>query len=90
MRKTEENVRIQMKQQHQQIIANQEQINHDKKISEAGFWLTLRDLISQYDDMASFFDGGKWRSPGGPGNAEEWVRVKSYISLLQQLNIMID
>jgi uncharacterized membrane-anchored protein YhcB (DUF1043 family) len=48
-----------------EIKNNQDQLENQRKISEAGFWLTLRDQLSLYDDMKSSFDlGGKWYAFG--------------------------
>jgi hypothetical protein len=80
--------------QQQQIKTQQDQIQNYGKISEAGFWLTLRDQMAKYDDIESYLlPGGKWYGPrrlGGPKTPDEWSRVESYMSLLGLLNAMID
>jgi hypothetical protein len=106
MKKTEENLRWEMDRrdqeqkqqmlaQQEQIKANQEQIRNDKRISEAGFWLTLRDMMSRYDTLSSYFGpDGKWGyslvGTKGPKTPKEWAMVESYMMLLQQLNVLID
>jgi hypothetical protein len=68
--------------QQAQIEANQEQVQNDRRISEAGFWLTLRDQLAKYDDIDSYFlPGGKWMGfesrmvvEKGPENPEEWSK----------------
>jgi hypothetical protein len=80
-RKAEENLRKSM--------------DNERKISEAGFWLTLRDQISRYDDIESNFrPDGKWygyatEGASGP-QLGDFPKVDSYMSLLALLNTMVD
>jgi hypothetical protein len=77
--------------QQRQIKTQQDQMQNQRDISEAGFWLSLRDQLTRYDDIESYFSpGGKWSHTGlGPETSEEWSKVESYMSMLSLLNAMI-
>lgn len=55
------------------------------RITKAEFYLTLREMISKYDEIDLNLRGrGKWTgSFAGPTSEDEWVRVVSYMALFE-------
>ncbi|MGJ0506603.1 MAG: hypothetical protein ACR652_05595 [Methylocystis sp.] len=61
------------------------------KTTRGQFWLMLRELMSQYDDIQSnFLPGGKWHgSSTQPDTTSDWGRTESYMGLFEYCNEMI-
>jgi hypothetical protein len=67
------------------------QLMDTNKIARGQFWLMLRDVMSQYDDIHSNFrPGGKWHaSSTQPDTIGEWARTELYMGLLEYCNELI-
>jgi hypothetical protein len=48
-------------------------------------------LLQDYNDVQiKLVDGGEWSTPGkGPATPEEWFRVRRYMGLLEQIDVLI-
>jgi hypothetical protein len=67
------------------------QLKDANKTTKGQFWLMLRDVMSQYDDIHSNFrPGGKWHaSSTQPDTISDWARTELYMGLLEYCNEMI-
>lgn len=61
------------------------------RITEAEFYLTLRENIAKYDEVDLHLRGtGKWtKGPAGPEKEHEWVKVVSYMTLFEYCMLMV-
>jgi len=61
------------------------QLRDTKKIAQAQFWLMLRGVMTQYDDIhANFRPRGKWHgSSTQPDTVNDWARTELYMGLLE-------
>ena len=65
--------------QQKQIEANRERLENDRRFNEAGFWLTLRNQITHYDDIEfNFLRGGKWDEYGSAVTVEYKQRISPW------------
>jgi hypothetical protein len=56
-----------------------------KRSNRARFWLDLRNMFADHDDVhRKLRPGGAWASAGsGPNTPEEWADVESYLGLFE-------
>jgi hypothetical protein len=70
-----------------------ETLKDSVRVSRAQFFATVRDLMSNYDDVhAKLRPGGAWASevPAGPQNAAEWARVELYMGLFEYCERLLE
>lgn len=62
------------------------------RIAQVQSWLTLRDLMANYDDVhANLRPAGKWHaSLEEPHIVEEWAKVETYMGLFEYCKELID
>jgi len=56
-----------------------------KRATKARFWLDLRKMFADHDEVhRNLRPGGKWASQGsGPETSEEWAKVEAYLGLFE-------
>src|SRR5882762_8169345 len=61
------------------------QLRRSNQIARSQSWLTLRDLMVNYEDIvANFRPGGEWhKSRTKPHTVEDWSRVETYMGLFE-------
>jgi hypothetical protein len=67
------------------------------EISRAQFWVTIRGVLANYDDVhAKLRPGGPWAPPElerfakiGPATAEEWARVELLMGLFEYCETLL-
>jgi hypothetical protein len=54
-------------------------------VSRAQFWIMIRGVMANYDDIhAKFRPGGAWSTDDhGPDSADEWARTELYMGLFE-------
>jgi hypothetical protein len=67
------------------------QLHRSNQIARSQSWLTLRDLMTHYDDViANFRPGGKWYgSESQPHTVEDWSKIETYIGTFEYCRRLI-
>ncbi len=67
------------------------QFNQYKKTEQARFWLDLRKMFKEHDEVHQRLRNPEdWRSSRiGPVNNDEWAKVEAYMGLFELCNILI-
>jgi len=68
------------------------QLRESNKTARGQFWLMLRGVITQYDDVhANFRPRGKWHASAmQPDRVNDWARTELYMGLLEYCNRLIE
>ena len=68
------------------------QLRDTNKTARGQFWLMLRSVMTQYDDIhANFRPRGKWHaSRTQPDTVNDWARTELYMGLLEYCNKLIE
>ena len=68
------------------------QLRETNKTSRGQFWLMLRSVMTQYDDIhANFRPLGKWHaSATQPDTVNDWARTELYMGLLEYCDKLIE
>jgi hypothetical protein len=68
------------------------QLRDANKTAVGQFWLTLRGVITEYDDIhANFRPRGRWHgSTTLPNQVNDWARTELYMGLLEYCNTLMD
>ena len=68
------------------------QLSRSNRISQIQTWLTLRDLLTNYDDIhANLRPRGKWHaSHDEPGTAEDWAKVEIYMAFFSYFKALAE
>jgi hypothetical protein len=67
------------------------QLQHAARASQSQFWLELRKMMGEHNNVHMMIrPGGEWRNPGeGPSSVEEWASVDSYMGLFEHCELML-
>jgi hypothetical protein len=84
--KSREDRRLNAKKEQEQRKLQLEQMEQNRKINEARFWLELRKMFGDFADVHLKLRGGDWP---GPDSAEEWTRVEAYMGLFEHCSRML-
>lgn len=70
---------------------NAAQIRTARQIAQAQSVMEYYKLLQDYNDIQiKLVDGGEWSTAGkGPSTPEEWFRVRRYMGLLEQIEVLI-
>jgi hypothetical protein len=61
------------------------------RVSRATFWLDLRKMFAEHNEVhLKLRGGGEWAQPGaGPEAPEDWAKVEAYMGLFEHCNRML-
>lgn len=68
------------------------QLHRSNRIAQIQTWLTLRDLLTNYDEVhANLRRRGKWwASHDEPNTVEDWAKVETYMGLFEYFKVLFD
>lgn len=67
------------------------QIRLSRKVNQATFWLELRKMFAEHNEVHLLLRGGDWSSPNsGPRSRDEWAKVEAYMGLFEHCKLMLD
>jgi hypothetical protein len=59
--------------------------------NRARFWLELRKMFAEHDEVHFRLRGGGWpEGHTGPSTSQEWAKVESYMGLFEHCNRMLE
>jgi hypothetical protein len=74
------------------VLVAVQQLRAGNKTARGQFWLMLRSVMTQYDDIhANYRPRGRWHaSLSQPDTVTDWARTELYMGLLEYCNKLMD
>jgi hypothetical protein len=80
---------IQIEENQKQFL---EQMGATEDVNNAQLWLSFREFLTKYDEIAIYLrPGGDWSFENtGPSTEDEWAKVEFYMGVFEHANLMLD